>query len=242
MAKRPHPRRATTNPHDGPWTTCDRCGFVASMNRMQFQYDFVGGSTPQNLGILVCPTCLDDLSYQNMLLILPPDPAPIFNTRPEPYAVDETNWLSTQDDEIITTQDDGLITPTEPNPANNPNTAYLSASLSYPSGSVATLYLDLFIGDPAAGGVSVLATITGSATRTNIASSVGTDANDLAMTFEEVVISSASAAITNVDHIGFYSAASGGTLLVSGPVSATFPTIIEGARVVIAATALQIQL
>ncbi|TXH15040.1 MAG: hypothetical protein E6R03_08065 [Hyphomicrobiaceae bacterium] len=242
MARRPHPRGTTTNPSDGPWQTCQRCGFVVSQSRISFQFDYMGGPTPMNTGLMVCGRCLDVPNEQFRLLILPPDPAPIFNTNPEPYAIDETNWLTTQDDEIITTQDDALITPTEPNPANDPNTAYLSASLSYPSGSVATLYLDLFIGDPAAGGVSVLATITGSATRTNIASSVGTDANDLAITFEEVVISSASASITNVNHIGFYSAASGGTLLVSGPVSATFPTIIEGVRVVIAATALQIQL
>lgn len=243
MAKRPHPRRATTNPHDGAWTACDRCGFIASMNRMQFQYDFVGGATPQNLGILCCPTCLDDLNYQNMLLILPPDPAPVFNARPENYAVDETNWLTTQDEDIITTESSGLITPTEPNPDNDANTTYLSASLSYPSGSVATLYLDLFIGNPATGaGRSVLSAITGSATRTNIASSVGTSTSNLAETTSEVEVAAASAQTTNVEYIGFYSAASGGTLLVSGRVSATYPTVTEGTRVAIAATGLQIQL
>lgn len=93
---------------------------MTSQNRMQFQYDFVGGATPQNLGLLVCPTCLDDLQYQNMLLILPPDPAPIWNTRPEPYAVDETNWLTTQDGDIITTQDGDPFITTIPNPADTP--------------------------------------------------------------------------------------------------------------------------
>ncbi len=120
MAKRPHPRRATTNPHDGPWTTCDRCGFVTSMNKMQFQYDFVGGATPQNLGFLVCPTCLDGLSFQNMLLILPPDPAPIFNTRPEPYAVDETNWLTSHDGDILSTQDGEEFITSIPSPSQIP--------------------------------------------------------------------------------------------------------------------------
>ncbi len=90
------------------------------MNRMQFQYDFVGGPTPQNLGILVCPTCLDDLNYQNMLFILPPDPAPTFNTRPEPYAVDETDWLTTQSGDIIDTQDGAQFITQIPNPADTP--------------------------------------------------------------------------------------------------------------------------
>lgn len=242
MSKRPHPRGTTTNPSVGPWTTCDRCGFVSSMSRMQFQYDFMGGSAPQNLGILVCGRCLDDLQYQNMLLILPPDPAPIFNTRPEAYVADETNWLTTQDSEIITTEDDALFTTPIPNPSDDPNTTYLSASLSYPGGSVATLYLDLFIGDPSADGTSVLSLITGSSTRTNIAASVDTDAADLATTIEEIVVAASAANITSVEYIGFYDAATAGNLLVSGVVSATFPTVAEGARVAIAATGLQIQL
>lgn len=116
MARRPHPIGASTNPHDGPWTTCDRCGFISSHSRMQFQYDFMGGSVPQNLGLLVCSRCLDDLNWQQKLLILPPDPRPIANTRPEPYVVDETSWMTTQDGDVITAEDgETFITPI-PNP------------------------------------------------------------------------------------------------------------------------------
>lgn len=96
---------------------------------MQFQYDFVGGPTPQNLGLLVCQKCLDDLAYQFQLIVLPPDPAPTFNTRPETYTVDETDWLVTQDDEIITTQTDSPITPTEPNPEDPANASNLTTRL-----------------------------------------------------------------------------------------------------------------
>lgn len=87
------------------------------MNRMAFQYDYLGGSVPQNLGLLVCETCTDALNFQQKLLILPPDPAPIFNTRPEPYAVDETNWLTTEDGDIIDTQDGEQFIQSIPNPA-----------------------------------------------------------------------------------------------------------------------------
>lgn len=83
---------------------------------MQFQYDFMGGSSPQSLGLLVCGKCLDDMNWQQKLLILPPDPRPIFNTRPEPYIVDETSWMTTQDGDIITSEtNETFITPI-PNP------------------------------------------------------------------------------------------------------------------------------
>lgn len=56
---------------------------------MRFQFDYLGGPTPQNTGVLVCPKCEDSLDINNKLLILPPDPAPFRNTRPYPYAIDE---------------------------------------------------------------------------------------------------------------------------------------------------------
>src|SRR5262249_19242830 len=89
MAVRFKPKYASRDPHQGPWCTCDRCGFVWSGSRMAFQYDFMGGAVPQSLGLLVCPICTDDLNWQAKLLILPPDPAPFRNTRAEPYNVDE---------------------------------------------------------------------------------------------------------------------------------------------------------
>jgi len=201
---------------------------IYSMNRMAFQFDYLGGSTPQNLGLLVCARCTDDLNYQQKLLILPPDPAPIANTRPEPYSVDETNWITTQDGDIITTQDGDLMTPTIPSPDYNANTTVLAASLAYPGGSISPLYLDLFIGDPADGGTSILAAITGSGTRTNIASSMGVNTSNEAVNTVVITVTTAALANSNVQYIGLYDAATAGTLLVSGPVSATQPTLIKG--------------
>lgn len=120
MAKRPHPRGTTTNPNDGTWQTCQRCGFVYSQSRISFQFDYMGGPTPMNTGLMVCSRCLDVPNEQFRLLILPPDPAPIFNTNPEPYAVDETDWLTTQGGAIIDTQDGEQFITQIPNPANTP--------------------------------------------------------------------------------------------------------------------------
>lgn len=118
MTFRPHPKYASNSAKNGPWTTCDVCGFIDSHSRMQWQYDYRGGNSPVNVRILKCPRCVDALRFQAKLVILPPDPRPIMNTRPESYVVDETNWLTTQDSEIIDTQaGDNFIT-SIPNPAS----------------------------------------------------------------------------------------------------------------------------
>ena len=77
------PKYAKRDPHAGPWTTCDVCGFIWSKNDMAFQHDYQGGSVPVNLGTLSCPKCLHPLTLQKKLIILPPDPPPFFNLRPD---------------------------------------------------------------------------------------------------------------------------------------------------------------
>lgn len=60
-----------------------------------------------NLRLLVCRrTCLDIPQPQLQALIIPADPEPVFNARPEPYMLDEVDYLSTQDNVPIVTQDD----------------------------------------------------------------------------------------------------------------------------------------
>lgn len=207
---------------------------------MQFQYDFLGGSVPQSLGLLVCPTCLDDLSWQQKLLILPPDPPPFFNTRPEPYVVDETDWLTTQDDDIITTQSSELLTPTVPNPADAADISYLTSTISAPGGSVAVAYLDLYDGDPTTTGRSVLVDVTGSSTRTNIASSLTTTA-DIAQNLSDLEVAASSAGVVSITHIAIFDAATGGTLQMSGPVDVS-PTVNTGNSLQFASLALTIDL
>lgn len=227
MAYRWHPAGADVDPDDPrAWGTCDRCGRIYNLYKLTWQYDFRGSNQLQNTRLLVCPPCYDAPQPQLAPYILPPDPPPIFNARPENYTLDETSWLSTQDEDVITTQsDDPLITPVADNPSSSANTAALIARLSYPGGSVSVAYLDLFNGNPAAGGVSVLSAITGSSVRTDIASELSINGSNAAINPDVITISSASESVTNVNYIGIYSASISGSLLVSGPVAVSGQTI-----------------
>ena len=226
MAYRWHPKNAEVDA-DSPraWGTCDRCGMINNLHKMQFQYAYQGTTVPQNTNFIVCDRCLDPLNPQDTPYILPPDPPPIYNARPENYALDESSDLGTEDGLSITTEDGVPITTAIPNPSFTANTSKLTSFVLAPSGSVATAYLDLFDGDPTSGAASVLAAITGSATRTNIAADL-TTVNGIAVNPDYIVITAASENQTNISYIGIYDAATSGTLLMSGAVSAS-PTIAQ---------------
>lgn len=86
---RPHPRRAETNPSaPRAWATCDKCGFVLNLHKLSWQHEWAGLQL-YNKRILVCDTCLDKPQRQLGSIVLPPDPMPVMNARPENYAVDE---------------------------------------------------------------------------------------------------------------------------------------------------------
>lgn len=85
---------------------CDRCGDWRTLRDLAWQYQW-SGTQIINTGLLVCPDrCLDDLQPQQKAVILPPDPPPVINARVEPYKYDETDWLTTEDGEVIVTQDE----------------------------------------------------------------------------------------------------------------------------------------
>lgn len=205
---------------------CDRCSFRWNLYKLQWQYSFQGTTSPQNTRMLVCPNCIDPLNEQDQPYILPPDPMPVFNARPENYTLDESSWLATQDGDVITTQDGDPLTTAIPSPSQAANASKLMSYIAASGGSVATAYLDIFDGDPVSGGRSVLEAITGSATRTNIAADLAT-VGGIARNPDYIVIAAASAQQTNSNYVGIYSAASGGTLLMSGALSAS-PTIAQG--------------
>ena len=105
---RPHPRRADVNiDRPSAWSTDDRSGMIINHNKLAFQWDWAG-SQLINKRILVGPDNMDKPQEQLRTIILPPDPDPLFNARPENYVIDETDWRVTQDDEIRVTQDDEL--------------------------------------------------------------------------------------------------------------------------------------
>lgn len=98
--------RAQVNPSSPrAFATCDRCGFLYNLDRLQWQFQWAGTQL-QNLRLLVCDPCLDVPQEQLRAIIIPPDPVPVFNARPEPYFSDQTNFRITEDDSVRVTEDD----------------------------------------------------------------------------------------------------------------------------------------
>lgn len=76
--------RARVNVHDTQaFGTCDCCGFTYNLNDLHWQYEWAGDRLI-NLHLRHCPTCLDVPNEQRRSIILPPDPLPVANPRPEP--------------------------------------------------------------------------------------------------------------------------------------------------------------
>jgi hypothetical protein len=91
---RPHGRAHISAKSPVATAVCDRCGFLYSRTDLRWQFDYLQGPRLFNLRILVCPPC-EDLPQENgRTIVLPPDPVPILNPRPENY-VDADNPLST---------------------------------------------------------------------------------------------------------------------------------------------------
>ena len=87
------------------WATCDRCGCNTNLYRLQYQYQWAGFDLI-NLRLRVCPTCMDVPSQQLRTIIIPPDPVPLIDPRPEPYAFDEVDYRVTEDDSTRVTETD----------------------------------------------------------------------------------------------------------------------------------------
>ena len=88
MPWRPIGRAEVDTDSPRAFAVCDRCGFLHNHYQLQFQYQWAGAKKI-NKRILVCPTCLDTASEFLKTLILPADPPPIINPRPENYTIDE---------------------------------------------------------------------------------------------------------------------------------------------------------
>lgn len=86
---RPHPRRARTSPSSPrAWGTDDRSGFIGNHDNLKWQMQWAG-RTLINTQLLVYPDQYDTPQRQLGTIILPPDPEPVSNARPEQYAIDE---------------------------------------------------------------------------------------------------------------------------------------------------------
>lgn len=101
-------RVSASNP--AAFAVCDRCGVWYNHNQLNWQFQFAGLRL-QNLKLLVCDRCLDVPQPQLKARILPPDPVPIMNARPEFFDIDENTFLVTDSGlHIITSNGEHLTT------------------------------------------------------------------------------------------------------------------------------------
>jgi hypothetical protein len=90
---RPHGRADINVNRPQALGVCDRCGFLYNHNKLMWQTDWRGPQV-QNLRVLVCDMCLDTLQQNGQrTIVLPGDPIPINNARPEAY-IPDSNPLS----------------------------------------------------------------------------------------------------------------------------------------------------
>ena len=82
---RPHGRAQISARAPRALGVCDRCGFLYNHDELQWQWDWQQGPRLFNLRILVCRTCLDIPQESGRTIVLPPDPMPIGDPRPEYY-------------------------------------------------------------------------------------------------------------------------------------------------------------
>lgn len=86
---RPHPKGARTNARwPQGWATCQRCGFLFNLVKLQDQSEWRGMQL-MSINLQVCQPCLDKPQRQLGTVILSPDPPALMGALPEPYAVDE---------------------------------------------------------------------------------------------------------------------------------------------------------
>lgn len=188
MPWRPHGRAEVDIRQPRAFGVCDRCGALYNLDDLNWQYQFAGVGLV-NLNLLVCRRCMDVPQPQLAALILPPDPDPIMDARPEYYSVDEKG------------------------PVQN-----LEAEIFYSGASIPSdFYLDLYFGDPGTTGVSVLADITGSATRPNAGSSFGSPVENIAVNTSSVRFTDSAVASVNVSYVAVFDAATDGNLIASAP-------------------------
>lgn len=83
--------------------SCQRCGFIYNLIDLRFQMEWQGTQL-QNLQYLVCDDCYDIPQQQLRTILIPPDPVPVMNPRPEPYSSEVPTYLSTEDslDHLVT--------------------------------------------------------------------------------------------------------------------------------------------
>lgn len=92
---RPHGKYANVNPaNPEALAVCDRCSFWYNRSKLRMQNTWAGTHL-YSTGFLVCDRCYDVPNEQLRTIILPPDPPPVINARPENFTVDEAGPVQT---------------------------------------------------------------------------------------------------------------------------------------------------
>ena len=86
---RPHGNATIDQTNPRALGVCDRCGFLYNLYDLGKQQQWAGPKL-QTYSILVCKGCTDKPQQQLRTIILPQDPVPVKNARPERY-LDGTN-------------------------------------------------------------------------------------------------------------------------------------------------------
>ena len=85
---RPHGRARVDPTNPQAFAVCDRCRMLYNHAELRWQYQYCGSSLV-NTRLLVCERCLDKPHEFARPVILPADPVPIPNPRPDNYAAAE---------------------------------------------------------------------------------------------------------------------------------------------------------
>lgn len=89
-----HGRAKVSPSSPSAFGVCDRCSIWYNLADLKWQFEYAG-TRLQNQRLLVCVRCLDDPQPQLKARILPPDPVPVMNARPEQFFIDENTFLTT---------------------------------------------------------------------------------------------------------------------------------------------------
>lgn len=98
---------------------CDRCYMNYSLRDLSWQIQWAGVKL-QNLRLLVCKECLDAPQAQLKTIVIPPDPLPVLNPRPEQYSETVPSYLG-----ISTEGGEPIIEEIEDTPLPDPNNPVL---------------------------------------------------------------------------------------------------------------------
>ena len=74
---------------------CQRCEFTYNLVDLRPVVQWAGVKL-QTYDILVCRTCFDRPNEQLRTIIIPPDPMPVFNPRPERYSTIVPSFIATE--------------------------------------------------------------------------------------------------------------------------------------------------